>query len=438
MAKIIPFKGLRYNPEKISDSGLVTAPPYDVISEKQQGQYYDGHPCNIIRLILGKASEDDTPDNNPHTRAAKDYYAWQRDKILIQDTQACFYFTSIDFKVGEIGLTRFGLICLVELETFDQGGVLPHEKTFSKVKTERLGLIKHCHANLSPIFALYSDQSYILNLLKQSVEGQQALTEFTDFENNRHCLWQITDPHLHQKVQTLMMEQPVYIADGHHRYETALDYRDWKAAGKELQADDPVRYVMMYLSSMDDPGLKILAAHRLLKHVEPEKMEAFQELIKPYFNIRTYPFKTDNFEMVRTTFIDALGQSSQHTLGVFIKKCWEFQIISLKKGVMQELFAEEAALLADLDVMVLTRLVFIKILGFDQVRLDDASQIGYSSIAVDAVQAVQTGGYDMAFLLNPTLIEQVRAIAAAGLVMPRKSTYFYPKVITGQVLNPLE
>ncbi len=440
MATIIPFKGILYNPEKIKNIGYVVTPPYDVISEQQQRNFYEQHPQNIIRLILGKKTETDTDNDNRHTRAAGFFGKWLSEGVLVEDKSPALYLTSVDFSVGEKTITRFGLISLVGLEPFERGVILPHEKTFSKVKSERLELMKSCHANFSPIFSLYSDQKDILDSLKEAACNKTPDLDLVDNEGQRHRLWRITDMAVHRHVSDAMKGKSLFIADGHHRYETALNYRDWISRNNpDFNADHPANYVMMYLSSMEDPGLIILPAHRMLTGIKDSTLATFIQKSGDYFDITTIPFKDIGIEKGRTELLATLrSKTSKNIFGVFMKDSGEFYLLELKPNVMEKMFGNELPeSLRDLDVTVLTRLIFTEILGFDQARLDNEKLIAYSSIAEEAIDAVASGKCDITFILNPTKIEQVRNIAEKGLIMPRKSTYFYPKVITGLVLNKL-
>ena len=439
MAQIAPFRGILYNPDKIPDLSKVATPPYDVISEEEQCYFYDCHPQNVIRLILGKQNQEDTCDYNCHSRAAECFSQWVSEDILIQDKIPGFYLTSIEFSIENTPVTRFGLIALIRLEPFENRIVLPHEKTFSKVKSERLELMKVCHTNFSPIFSLYPDPDGILDSLKNTVAEKTPDTAFTDYKGHHHKLWRITDPAVHAEVSEAMKEKRIFIADGHHRYETALNYRDWTAARTPgFSPDHPANYVMMYLSSMEDPGVIILPAHRMVKGLHESVISAFIEKAETYFDVVRIPFGSNGHGRIR--FIsDLKSKGSENTVGVSVKGFRELYLLTLKPDVMENLFGNELSqALRSLDVTVLTRLIFMEILGFDQARLDNEKLIAYSSIADEALEAVVAGKCDMTFILNPTRIGQVKEIAEQGLIMPRKSTYFYPKVITGQVMNILK
>jgi uncharacterized protein (DUF1015 family) len=438
MAEIIPFRGTLYNPGKIDNMANVIAPPFDIISEQEQLEYHESHPHNIIRLTLGKTHENDTRTNNRYTRSADCFNKWLSNHIMERDKTPAFYLTAMEFPFENRIVTRYGLIALVGLEPFEKGVVLPHEKTFPNVKSERLELMKACHANFSPIFSLYSDnENRVLDELKNATFNKTADNAFTDNNGQKHMLWRITDKAVHRYVSDDLKDKIIYIADGHHRYETALNYRDWLSAKRpDFKGDHPANYVMMYLCSMEDPGLIILPAHRMLTAARASLIKK----ARPYFDIITIPYKDGQRAEARDQFISILkSNNSKNCIGVFMKDRRELYLLTLKSGVMDQMFSHELPeVIRNIDVTVLSRLIFIEILGFDQSRHDNEKLIAYSSIAKDAIDAVDAGRHDITFILNPTKIQQVLDIAEAGLIMPRKATYFFPKVITGQVLNKLD
>ena len=441
MATVLPFNGIRYNPENVTDGALVTTPPYDVISPDEQAAFYQRHPNNVIRLILGQSSESDTTEDNPHTRSANYFRRWLADDILKQDAEPSIYLKAITYPSGAETITRFGLIARVKIEPFEKRVVLPHEKTFSKVKSERLKLMKATHCNYCPIFSLYPDDGNILASLEHAAEGMAPCVDFVDESGHRHRLWQITDPAVHERTTTAMMDKRLFIADGHHRYETALNYKR-HLAETDPNFDDkhPANYVLMYLCSMSDPGLIILPAHRLLKAVSAEHLDSALSTAADYFEITTFPFDEQRRPSAEAKFLEALAAGiDRHAIGMYARYSPAFHLLTLKPGVMAELFGDELQpALLQLDVSVLTRLLFMNILGFDQARLDDATLIGYASQADRALTAIDRQDYDVAFILNATMIEQVQEVAQQGLIMPRKSTYFFPKVRSGLVMNRLD
>lgn len=439
MADVVPFRGVLYNPDAISNMADVVAPPYDVISPKEQEGFYRRHSKNVIRLILGKSEATDQGQSDIHSRSANYFKQWLAEETLKRDTQPAFYLTSVTFRVGDNDVTRFGMIGNVRLEPFDRGIVLPHEQTFSKVKSERLKLMQVCHANFSPIFGLYPDGDGILDRFREYAAGRTPDMDLVDDKGLRHKLWRMTDPDTQAIVSDSLQGQCIYIADGHHRYETALNYRQWvKGNTPDFDENHPANFIMMSLSSLKDPGMVIFPAHRLLKAVSTDERNAVLEKVERYFKVRAFPTET-GMDSALAAFDKGLSASAgSNAIGLYMKNQPTLYIMILKEGVMQELFGEELPdALSDLDVTVLTRLLMMELLGFDQARLDDAAKIGYATTSRAAVAAVQEGEADLAFILNPTRIDQVQRVAHEGLIMPRKSTYFYPKVITGQVFNLL-
>jgi uncharacterized protein (DUF1015 family) len=442
MAKIVPFRGIVYNPERVENLASVVSPPYDVITPDEQHAFYERHPWNIIRLILGKTSEQDTSGDNRHTRSAGFFNAWLSENVLIRDSVPAFYLTSIDFFVQSRKITRWGLISQVALEPFENGVVLPHEKTFSRVKSERLELMKSCHANYSPIFSLYSDaEQVVVNTLRHSCAEKSPDNQFNDTYGHCHRLWRVTDQALHRKISEFMANKSLFIADGHHRYETALNYRQWIADQTPgFSPEHPANFIMMYLCSMEDPGLLILPAHRMVKTISPEKIDRFIPAAEACFDISRFSMETDDDCREAVVKWDSLLRSeiNQTRIGVVIKNHPQGYLLNLKPGVMQRMYGKEMSeRMLELDVTVLTRLILMDLLGLHHGQLDDESIIQYSSKTEVAIASVGTGESDAVFLLNPTRIDQVQRIAESGEIMPRKSTYFYPKVVTGQVINRL-
>lgn len=439
MAEVVPFKGVLYNPDQIHDMADVVAPPYDVISPKEQEGFYQRHSKNVIRLILGKAEATDQGQSDIHARAAAYFKQWMEEDTLVQDALPAFYLTSVTFPVGDREVTRYGIIGNVRLEPFDRGVVLPHERTFSKVKSERLKLMQACHSNFSPIFGLYPDGNGILDQLVAHAGRQTPDMDLVDGKGLRHKLWRITDAKTQEHVTNSLQDQCIYIADGHHRYETALNYREWvKENTPDFDETHPANFVMMSLSSLSDPGMVIFPAHRLLKAVLEQERNALLGKVERYFTVRSFSIE-EGIESALGEFDAALeANATKNAIGLYMKDQAAIFTLVLKEGVMEDLFGDEIPeALRDLDVTVLTRLLMMELLGFDQARLDDATKIGYVTTSKAAVRAVDDDEADMAFILNPTRIDQVQRVAQEGLIMPRKSTYFYPKVGSGQVFNLL-
>lgn len=441
MAEITPFRGILYNTEKIKNISDVVTPPYDVISDQERDAFYERHPNSAVRLDKGKPAATDTDQDNPHTRASAYFQNWIKDNILVEDSDPALYLTSVEFNVADKPVTRFGLITRVRLEPFDKGIVLPHETTFSKVKTERLELIKACQANFSQIFSIFSDQTNILGSLINFVENISPVFDFKDDAGHRHQLWRIIDPSMHQKVSDAFKDKKLFIADGHHRYETALNYRKWLMENNpEFAADHPANYTMMYLCSIQDPGLVILPTHRLLTSISIEAQNDFLHKAESFFDLEKYVLDPANPAATQKQLDQAMKIApGDHKFGILFKNRQEYYVFKLKSGVMDSVFGKDIeAPLKELDVIVLTRLIFVKLLDFSDEMLDDHDLINFTSKKVDAITAATNGTHDMVFILNPTTNEQVTRIAEQGLIMPRKSTYYFPKAISGQVMRSLK
>ena len=436
MAEFVPFCGWRYNEDEVGSLATVTSPPYDVISPEQQDTYYKRHPNNVVRLVLNRRRPDDSPTDNPHTRAAAHFEQWCREGVLHRDPTPAYYLVATDFTIEGTRHTRFGLIGLTRVEPFEKGVVLPHECTFSKVKSERLGLLKTTRANFCPVFSLFSDADGALDDIVASAERTPPAAAFTDDQGFSHRLWPIADVERQSRVQALLKEVTVYIADGHHRYETALNYRN--ALAESLPGFDethPANFVMMYMCRIEDPGLIVLPAHRLVRKLDPARAQRFIADAGEDFVVDRYPTASGDRRTATDRFLaDIRSGADAHAFGLVIHGDPDFYRLTIRPGVMARRFGEELPpVLLDLDVTLITRLVLTERLGLDPAHLDEEATIGYVSEAERAITEVADGRYAMGILLNPTRIDQVQAVSREGLIMPRKSTYFFPKAVTGQV-----
>jgi uncharacterized protein (DUF1015 family) len=440
MADIVPFKGILYNVERIGSIADVVTPPYDVITESGRDAFYRRHPNNAIRLDKNKPEPTDTEHHNAHTRAAACFQDWQNKNILLRDAEPALYLTSVRFISNGRKYTRLGLVARVRLEPFEKGIILPHEKTFSKVKTDRLALIKSCHANFSQVFSIFVDAGGVLRMLGKAVADTAPVFSVDDDAGHHHMMWRITDPELHAAANQSLKDCRLYIADGHHRYETALNYRKWRQQqDPKMDKDHPAGFIMMYLADMNDPGLIILPAHRLVSAIPASVQREFISRAASWFDIATFPFDPARPESCLDVLDRAMNTTRhEHKFGVFIKDLPHFYVLSLKPGVMTSALEHHVPEpLLELDVTILTQLILFKLLGLDESLLDNEQKIAFTSRKIDAATAASQGKCDMSFILNPTTNAQVRMIAENGLVMPRKSTYYYPKALTGLVMNTL-
>jgi uncharacterized protein (DUF1015 family) len=442
MAEIVPLRGYRYNQKVVSDLAAVVTPPYDVISSAEQDAYHRRHPYNMVRLILGKKEPGDTEQYNWFTRAAEALKGWREEEVLLRDPQPAIYDYEIDYQEpSNLTKTRHGFICLVRLQDFSEGSIRPHERTFATTKSERLKLMCACNANLSQVFALYSDPAELVRRQLNTGRERTPVMAFTDETGIRHRMWRVTDSVVIKGVRSLMEDKSLFIADGHHRYETALVYRDLmrgKHPGRREEAS--FNYVLMYLSSMNQTGLTILPTHRLVGRLPQFPIESLLAAAGRHFEVERFPFHRSGRDQTLETFIARLHSAgSRHFIGLYAAGAEAFVLLKLRSDAVADPWRDHLPRpLRALDVVVLTELVLKRLLAVDEKTLSDEREIQYCHDGREAVRLVDSGAYEAAFLLNPTRVEQVREVANAGLIMPHKSTYFYPKVINGSVLHVLD
>ncbi len=443
MAIIAPFKGLTYNLERLDDISNLIAPPYDVISEEEQERYYQSDPYNVIRLILGKKKTGDTDWDNKYTRSADTYKRWESEEILVRTDTPAMYVTSLTYSLGDGRgpRIRWGLIVLVRIEDEDSGVIFPHERTFSAHRDDRLKLMRACSAQLSQVFGLYEDpDNRVFKPLQRTLEAPPRIS-FAFRDGTSHQLWVVRDRSIFRKVAEAMSEKAIIIADGHHRYETSRNFRNMmRARYGSRPPNRAYEYVMMYLTNMNDVGMTILPSHRLIKRCEPFQLESFLDSLKQWFEISPLHSSeadpsSQSLELKRT--LEEKGHSTS-AIGFHCHGDTHSYLLCLKKGVKDEMGEDLHPSLKQLDVLVLSRFIFQKSLGFSKEDLDNEEIFHYRSDMVEALSLVNSGNYQMAFLLNPTKMEHVKEVTGNALIMPRKSTYFYPKVLTGLVFNKID
>ncbi len=442
MAKIVPFRGLRYNPDQIRDLATVMAPPYDLISPALQNELYARHPYNVVRLTLGKTGEQDDDSNNRYSRAAADFAQWQQDRILVRDSAPSIYLYDQEFclEKGET-VVRKGVVALSRLEEFSSGVVKPHEKTLAEPKADRFRLIKACSANLSPIFSLYSDPCCVLDSLTKKLKERDPDLEVTDDEKVIHRLWQISDPDIIDKAQDLLASKPLFIADGHHRYETALNYRNYmRERHPEFSGKELFNYVLMYFANMEDQGMLIFPTHRLVYGLKDFDLPALLEVLDEYFEVEAREMDLSDIA-VRCEARSLLQEKGAHghTLALYAGGRTLYYLTLRDPQTMDRFFDDKASkALRTLDVSILHRLIFEKLLGIDPEAQEKQTNLKYVKNFDEPFESVVSGEFQAAFLMNPPRMSEVRDVANAGEKMPQKSTYFYPKLLTGLVINPIE
>lgn len=426
MAEIKAFKGLRYNTSAAGNIEELCCPPYDIISEQQRNNFIEKNPYNIIRLELPKGED-------PYRDAAKILKQWEEKGILIREEQNALYIYEEEFTAyGEKKKIK-GLIARVKLEEFSKGIILPHEFTLSKAKEDRLNLMKATNCNFSQIYALYMDPEHTT---LQTIDGQSSdspVLEFTDTDAVTHRLWIVTDPQVISKLVRDFADRKLYIADGHHRYETALNYRNYCREQGLSKPGDAQDYQMIYLMDMEHPGLVVFPTHRLIRGLKDFDPEKLLSACKAYFAVEE---KTDVAHMEQQ--LDLLYQKGRKAFGFFCGGDTWMQLTLKDINAVKSLCPKLSPASQELDVTVLHTLILEKVLGIDKENMANQINLTYTKVFEEAIDGVNQHAFQCAFIMNPTRVTEIRDVAQAGEKMPQKSTYFYPKMITGMVMNKLD
>jgi uncharacterized protein (DUF1015 family) len=433
MVRIAPFRGLFYNQKKTRDLSKVIAPPYDVISKEEQEKLYRRSPYNFVRLDLSQE-----PDS--YSAAARLFQQWQDEGIFERDAVPAIYYLTHRFslKSGETR-ERQGFFALTELQDFSSGAIRPHELTLDAPKEDRLKLMLACHAQLSPIFALYAQPNQAIHrMLAVNVEGAAPFIEIEQ-DNGEEChLWRITDPGLIQKVQQEMQNRPLLIADGHHRYEATLNYRNQlRSARGQWNGREAFNYIMTYFANMNDGGVVILPTHRLVRGYAHKPFLELEEALQAYFYVEQHPKTPEG----KISFLKALKTAAKkhRVIGASFKRDPRYLILRLKnKRIMQRLAPDLSAPLRELDVTTLHLLILEHILRLAPDLQASGETIRYSQDEEAVLQALEKEEFQAAFILNPPKAEEILTIANSGEKMPQKSTYFYPKLVSGLIVNKID
>ena len=443
MAVVAPFRGITYNFDKITNIERVIAPPYDVISERDQEEYYQSDPYNVVRLVLGKKKTGDSDWDNRYTRAADLFKRWESEETLIRSRFPSIYLTSIEYKWPDTmeTKTRWGFIALARIEENDSSIILPHEKTFSFHREDRLKLMRACNAQFSPVFGLYEDEDKVIATTSNKIKDFSPVISFRDRDGCCCKMWEVHSRSILEDIASKMASKSIVIADGHHRFEAARNFRNLMRARYGFHGSGRTYdYVMMYLTNIADKGLTVLPYHRLFNSYPDFKMKTFLSSARTWFDILPFPFSTNNQEKVERAFLDQLKEHGQNktALGFCHAGSRNYYVLCLKSGARKDLGNDLHPSLKKLDVLALSRLIFQQTLGIKRDDLDDERIIQYESNTSRALSAVLSGDHQMVFLVNPTKIEQILEVTGNSLLMPRKSTYFHPKVLTGLVFNKID
>ncbi len=423
MTTIKPFKAVLYNQEKIPDLSKVVCPPYDIISPARQEQYHESDPHNFLHILLGK----DIPGEDKYKRAAQYFRNWQKNKVLVQDEKPAVYYYEQEYKVRGQKLTRSGFIALLHLEK-RKSTVFGHEHTHLEPREDRLKLIRQVKANLSPIFVLFGDKKRVIQrVIEPCLAHKKPFLIVKDDEGITHTLWRVDDPDVLRTIQESMSEENIFIADGHHRYEVACVYRDEmeeKQGGKN-KGDEDFNFILAYFTNTHSHGLTVFPYHRLLKLERELHMDSFILHLKEYFSVEELKDKT------RLFFLMEKAGMAEHVLGIY--KDRRFLLLRLKNNkILDKIISDKPPVYRRLDVCVLNYIVFRNVLDMD---FDDKQRFVYTPDADECIERADENNRYAAFFLNPTKVEQITAIAIGGEKMPPKSTYFYPKVLSGLVIN---
>ncbi len=435
MATIKPFKGLRYNIEKVGGLEHVVTPPYDIISDEEQKAYYDKHPNNVIRLEYGAEYETDSELDNRYTRAAAFLRSWIDDGVLQFEDKECLYLYEQRFSFLGQELTYRGFVTLTQLEEFSKGVILPHEETLSKAKTDRLNLMTATHANFSQIYCLYMDETGKIRSMMEQITKSPADISFTAENDILQNVWIVRDDAVIAAVQAEFADKQLFIADGHHRYETALNFRNkMREENPDWKDSDVFNDVMMMLVDMDDPGLVVFPTHRLVNNVKIDEVMAVS-LLKDDFDIDKIIVDSKTSMLCDAIAKDLVALKEKKGFALYFGGEYYYRLSLNDASVMEKYLPDKSEAYRNLDVTILHTLVLDKIYGIDTENLANQKNLTYTRDPIEAIEAVQNGSQQCAFLLNATKVREIKDVSLAGEKMPQKSTYFYPKLITGIVMN---
>jgi uncharacterized protein (DUF1015 family) len=431
MVEIAPFKGMIYNKEKIKKLDDVMSPPYDIISEPMQNELYNKNEYNFVKLILGKILPDDTDTKNRYTRAKQLFDAWQQQGVLIPSQTPAIFPYKVDYTVNKEKKQMNGFFVLLKLDP-EYKTVKAHEKTLAKPKADRLNLMRTCYANLEPIQLMYMDQN---DSIRKTMDAaiDTPLIKVKGYDGFTHQLWRLDNLEAVQAILDELEKKILFIADGHHRYQTSINY----AAEKREQTGNkdpnaPFNYIMVVLCNMFDPGLSILPTHRFIKMPHGN----FDDLVKKlerYFIVekKLITGTKKDYQKIGKKIMNEIKTEDKHKLALYTKGM--YYILTLKdEQVMDVRASDYSKTWRTLDVSILHKLILEEFLGVTEKNLED--HVKYTRVDAEAIQQVDEGKYDFSFLINATKIDQLKAIADASEHMPQKSTYFLPKMLSGLVM----
>ena len=426
MAEIKGYKGLRFNCEKAGKIEELVCPPYDIISDQQREEYIKTNPHNIIRLELPKGDDK-------YNKAAEILKDWLEKGILVKEDKPAIYIYEEEFTAYGKRKAIKGIICRVKLEEFSKGIILPHEFTLSKAKEDRLSLMKATNCNFSQIYSLYMDGGKNTLGKIDSLSKSEPDIQLQDNDNVTHRMWIIKDEKAIADICSDFTDRKLYIADGHHRYETALNYRNYLREQGLAKEGDACDYQMMMLVDMEHLGLVVFPTHRLVRNLDSFNAERVIDGCKEYFDVTEH----SDINTIESTLMELYNQGKKAY--AFYCGGSSYKLLVLKDtNIIKKLLPNASTATQQLDVTILHTLILEKIFGIDAENMAKQINLTYTKIFDEAISSVQQGNSQCAFILNPTRVSEIREVASNGEKMPQKSTYFYPKMITGLVMNQLE
>ena len=459
--EVLPLRALHYDPHRVEGVGLCLAQPYDVITPAMQDAYYAQHPCNVVRLILGRQHAGDTAADNRYTRAAATLDDWLARGVLRAATQPAFWVYEQRFALPEAGSRRVtGIIGRVRLHDYGAGAILPHEQVMAGVVEDRLRLTRACNVQMEYIWSIYRERTGAVDRLLEQAKAVPPMIDHTERPQDvhpedkrpqdvhpadvRHRVWPLADQASMAAISRTLCRQPIYIADGHHRYQTMLHYRDeMRRRYPDAGAQAPWEFILMFLVNSEHQELTILPIHRLLHGCAIADSRELEGRLAEHFAVRRYRHADAGRTAAERRWLQdlAAARPGERRLGVYLRGSGAFLQATLREGAVTPATGAGGASASPrrqrLGVNVLNELVLQRIFGVTEAELDGGERVSYTNSAGEALAAVNGGHADVALLMNPTALDDVLAVAGGGERLPRKSTFFYPKPVSGLLLYPM-
>ena len=434
MAEVRPFKGVRYNPRKISNLSGVICPPYDIISPEQQDELYRSGEYNFVRIEFNRELPQDDDRDNRYTRAARNLNDWLEQGILMEEAEPALYVHLHHFTCQGNNYQRQDIISCVRLEEWEKQIIRPHENIIPKAKSDRMSMLYACHANTSQVLAMYQDTENIVRSVLAEQKKLPPIMDFVDPWGERHQVWAVSAPGTAAKRK--LWPDSLYIADGHHRYDSALTFkREMSAQADSVTGEEGFNFVMMSLIDFADTGMVVLPTHRLARGISEALITDLQTRLQDFFDIKALPAdQPDTLSKLDSVLTGMTSEMQAVKMAVFGLEPGKFSILTLRDSSVTDALMPpaHASLYKKLDVSLVDHVILEHILGYDKAQ--ENLTLAYTHDREDAISRVRSGEYQLAFILNPISPDIIRGIADAGDRMPRKSTYFYPKTPAGLVL----